>query len=228
MMWLPNSGTRVPPRPPKYLMFKRKVLLSGLVLAVSFGLGGVVYAQSSGIKGKVRTASGRAIQGATVTARLDGKDVKTMRSDEDGTFVMRGLDAGKYTVVFEAQGYSSGTLYNVEIKKNNVRDLGDRLILSVDRGTQVLVKGSVFFKEGTSVAGAKVELARINEDGTTRSLGSAYTNISGEFTFHQPEGAARFRVTASYKGVSASKDVEVDMAAVYRLALSLDLSRSDK
>lgn len=228
MMWLPNSERKNPPRPHKHLMLKKIAITAGLVLFSFFVLNFSASAQSGGIKGRVRSASGRGIPGATITARIDGKEVKTVRTGEDGGFTMRGIDAGKYTVVFDAPGYSSGTYYNVEIKKNNVRDLGDRLILSIDRGTQVLVRGSVFFKEGTSITGAKVELARINADGSVKSIGTAYTNVSGEFTFRQPEGAAKFRVTATYKGVSGSKDVEVDMAAVYRLAISLELSRSDK
>ena len=187
-----------------------------------------VLAQSGGVKGKVRTASGRGIAKASVVARLDGKEVSSIRADEDGNFTLRGLNPGKYTFTFDAPGYASGSLYNVEVKKNNVRDLGDRLILSVDRGSLVIVNGSVFFKEGTSVTGAKVVLEKINSDGTAKTISTAYTGVSGEVNFRQPEGAAKFRVTATYKGVTASKEVEVDMAAVYRVALSLDLSQQDK
>ena len=104
-----------------------------------------VYAQTGGLKGKVRTNSGFGIANATVTARQDGKDIRTVRSDAKGNFLMEGLDSGKYNVVFDANGYSSGVLYNVEVKKKNIRNLGDRLILSIDQGTQVIIKGSVFF-----------------------------------------------------------------------------------
>jgi hypothetical protein len=209
-------------------MFSKKAVisavLSALVLAISAAS---VNAQGGGVKGKVRTSSGRGIANATIAVQLNGKEITHATTDADGNFVVKGLNPGKYTVVFDARGYSSGTLYNVEIMKN-IRDLGDRLILSVDRGTQVIVSGSVFFKEGTSVTGAKVELARINADGSVKTIATAYTNVSGEFGFRQPEGAAKFRVTASYKGVTGSKDIEVDMAAVYRTAISLDISRAEK
>jgi len=189
----------------------------------------VVAAQDTGgIKGKVRTPAGGGIPRATVTARQNGSDVASATADSSGNFVMNGLQAGRYSVVFDAKGFSSGVLYNIEVKKKKTVDLGDRLILSTDQGTLVLVKGSVFFKEGTSISGAKVEIERIGGDGSVKKLGNGYTNVSGEFTFKQPEGAAKLRVRASYKGVEGSKEIEVDAAAIYRLAITLDISRADK
>jgi hypothetical protein len=197
------------------------LLISSLILTA--------HAQDTGgIKGKVRTAGGSGVSKATVTARQNGADVASSTSDSNGNFVLDGLSAGRYNVVFDAKGYSSGVLYNIEVKKKKTVDLGDRLILSTDQGTLVLVKGSVFFKEGTSLSGAKVELEKISADGSVKNLGSVYTNVSGEFTFRQPEGAAKLRVRASYKGVEGSKEVQVEEAAVYRLAITLDVSRSDK
>lgn len=184
-----------------------------------------IIGQSGGIKGKVRTNKGDAIAGATVTARLDGKDVKTVQADKKGSFTLTGLESGVYNVVFDADGYSSGVKYNVEINKK-VRDLGDRLILSVDQGTLVIVKGSVFYSEGTSITGASVELEQVNADGSTKRLGSTFTNVSGEFTFRRPEKAAKLRVNAKFKDATASKDIDVETAAIYRLALTLKISRA--
>ncbi len=199
------------------------------LLAAAFCLAPSAIAQSTGgLKGKVRTASGDGIGNATITARQKGVDLKTVKGDSKGNFVMEGLETGRYNVVFDAPGYSSGVLYNVEVKKNKVSDLGDRLMLSSDQGTQVIVKGSIFYKEGTSVTGAKVELEKVNADGSTQRLGSSMTNISGEFTFRRPEGAAKLRVTAKFKGISGSKEIEVDQAAIYRLAITLDISRTEK
>ena len=197
------------------------LLLSALSIAPVFGQGG--------IKGKVKNNKGNGISGATVTARLDGKDVKTVTADSKGNFQMEGLKAGTYNIAFDADGYALGVKFGVDIKNGSVRDLGDRLILSVDQGTQLIVKGSVFFKEGTSVTAAKVELERVNDDGSTKSLGSTYTNVSGEFTFRPPAGVTRVRVTAKYKGVQGSKEI-TDMvnAGIYRTAITLDISRAGK
>lgn len=184
-------------------------------------------AQSGGIKGRVRTASGKAIPNATVTARLDGKDVRSATTDSRGSFEVRGLGPGIYNVVVEATGFSSGIRYGVEVK-NSVRNIGDRLILNVDQGTLVIIRGSVFFKEGNSMQGAKVELFEVDGNGSLKRLGQAFTSFQGEFTFRRPEGPAKLRVTASFKGVSASKDIEVETAAIYRTAITLDLPRNDR
>lgn len=201
-------------------------IASLLLFAVVFT--SVATAQSvGGVKGKVRSTRGSGIAGATVSARQEGVDIKTVKADSKGEFVLDGLKSGRYNIVFDAPGYSSGVLYNVEVQKKKTADLGDRLILTADQGTQIIVKGSVFFKEGRSVSGAKVEIERVNSDGSTRRLGSTFTDISGEFAF-RPRDASKLRITATYKGISGTKDIEVGQPAIYRLAISLDLSASDR
>jgi hypothetical protein len=177
--------------------------------------------ETGGIKGKVRTTRGDGISGAKITARQNGEDVKSVSSDNSGKFVLENLKPGIYNVVFTKNGFSSGLKYDVEIRKGKVGDLGDRLILTVDQGTQVIIKGSVFNEVGRSVSGAEVKIERISDDGSAQKIASIYTNVSGEFTFRQPERAAKFRVTASVKGATASKEVEVSSAAIYRLAITL-------
>lgn len=216
-------------------MLKAKYLLrhsSGALvffLAAFFLLPGGVYAQDTGgVKGKVRMVSGGGIANASITARKNGADVKSVTADGKGNFVLDGLEAGIYNIVFDAPRYSAGVLYNVEIKKKKVSDLGDRLILTPDQGLFVIVRGSVFYKEGVSLPGAKVEIEEVGSDGTTKKLGSTLTNISGEFTYRRSPGTAKLRVKASFKGVSETKDIEVDSAAIYRLAITLDISRTEK
>ena len=201
-----------------------RLLLTSLVLALSATL---AFAQSGGVKGKVRSNKGAGIANATVTARQSGKDIKTVRADSKGVFQLTGLGSGVYSLVFDADGFQSGLLQGVEVK-GGVRDLGDRLILFPDQGTQVIINGSVFYKEGTSLGGAKIEIERQNSDGSWRKVTTLYTTIQGEFTFRQPEAAAKFRITAKYKGAEGSKEVEVNTAAIYRLAITLDISRTEK
>ncbi|HXG83540.1 MAG TPA: carboxypeptidase-like regulatory domain-containing protein [Pyrinomonadaceae bacterium] len=181
--------------------------------------------ETGGVKGKIRTTRGNPIDGAIVTARQKGEDVKSVKADADGKFVLSGLPSGFYNIVFDKSGYSAGVKYNVEIKKNSTRDLGDRLVLTTDQGTQTIIRGSVFNQSDRSVGGAKVEIERISGDGSTRKVGSGYTNVSGEFTFRFPEGAAKYRVTATVKDAKASKEVEVTSAAIYRLAITLKVEK---
>lgn len=204
----------------KYLKFP--AILVGLILLATSG-----FAQSGGIKGKVRDQRGKGIANAQVEVRRDSKVVKSANSNAKGEFQISGLKQGVYNISFDADGYSTGVLHGVEVK-DGTRDLGGRLVLSVDQGTQVIVRGSVFYKEGTSVTGAKVDLELVNADGTTKKLGSAYTTISGDFTFRRPGGSAKLRVTAKFKGATGSKDIDVDNAAIYRTAITLDISRTEK
>ena len=207
-------------------MNKRNFLLFFLLSA--FCLLPSAFAQG-GIKGKIKNNKGSGIPGATVTARLNGKDVKTVTADSKGNFMMQGLRSGTYNILVDADGYAAGVKFGVEIKDGSMRDLGDRLILSVDQGTQVIIKGSVFFREGTSVTAAKVEIERVNDDGSTKEIGSTYTTPSGEFTFRPPAGVTNVRVTAKYKGVSGSKEIkDIVNAGIYRTAITLDISRADK
>ena len=204
----------------------KKLFFATLLSALCFVP--LAFAQG-GIKGKVRDNRGGGIAGATVSARLNGKVVKSVKSDSKGNFVLQGLEAGTYNVAFDADGYSTGVKFGVVIKDGSLRDLGDRLILSVDQGTLIIIKGSVFYREGTSLQGAKVEIERVNDDGTTKSLGSTYTSMSGEFTFRPPRGTSKVRVTAKYKGVSGSKEIsEIVNAGIYRTAITLDIAQPDK
>ncbi|MDQ2746087.1 MAG: carboxypeptidase-like regulatory domain-containing protein [Acidobacteriota bacterium] len=198
----------------KFIVFFSLVLAFSTVLAAA--------QETGGLKGKVRTIKGDGIAAANVTVRQNGEDLKSVTADGNGNFVLENLKSGIYNLVFNKSGYSSGVLYNVEVKKKKTNDLGDRLILSVDQGTLVVIRGSVFAADGRSVAGAEIKIEKILSDGSTKKAGSSVSNYSGEFAFKFAEGAANYRITASAKGMSASKEVEVESAAIYRLAITLE------
>ena len=184
-------------------------------------------AQTGGVKGKVRNMKGGAIEGATVTARLKGQDVRSVKSDSKGNFQLTGLEPGVYNFVFEKQGYGAGVKYNVEIKSGSLVNLGDNLALAQDQGTVVILNASVFNQDGRSITGARVEVARINDDGSTKKIATGFTNVSGEFALRQPDAAGKFRLTAFFKGVSASKDITVDSAGRYSTAITLSLPKEE-
>ncbi len=195
------------------------VLLFALSAALTFGQ------ETGGVKGKVRTTRGDGIDSATIIARQQDEDIKSATSDADGNFILENLKAGNYNIVFSKNGYSSGVLYNVEVKKKKIGDLGERLVLTIDQGTQIIIKGSVFAPDGRSVGGAEIKIERIGSDGSIKKVGSSKASYSGEFTFRFSEGAAKYRITAFTKGASASKEIEVDNAAIYRLAITLEMRK---
>lgn len=195
------------------------------IFLVSFS-GFAIFAQNpGGAKGKVRSHRGDGLAGATITARQDGEDVKSVKSDTKGNFALKGLKPGLYNFVFEKSGYATGVKYDVEIKTDKEVNLGDRLVLTVDKGTQVIINGSVYNQAGFGIYGAKIEIEKLSADGTAKKVTSGYSSEFGEFNFRFPQGAARFRVTASAKGVSASKEIEVENPAVYRVAITLNLEK---
>jgi hypothetical protein len=198
------------------LVFSISLFCSGLVLAQEMG----------GVKGKIRNLQqGGVLAEVKVIAQQDGKDIKTTETNKNGEFVIDRLKAGKYTFVFSKRGFTTGTVANVEVGKNKIRDLGSKLALDLDEGMMVIIKGSVFNPDGRSIYGAIIDIARVHGDGSVKKLKSSYSSESGEFSFRFTEGVATYRITASAKGKSVSKEVSVDSAAIYRLALTLDLGK---
>ena len=207
------------------MMFKKKLFFVLLLLVFAV----TSLAQGTGsIKGKVRDKSGDGLDAVTVTARRDGKNVKAVSTDSGGKFKISGLSPGMYNLVFEKSGYSGGVLYDVIVKRKKTNNLKRRLILTVDQGTLVILEASVFSPNGFSIYGAKVVVEAIKEDGSSKEVGRGYTSRDGDVLFRFPVGATRYRVTASGKKAKASKVVEVGDAAIYRTAITLDLSQENK
>ncbi len=208
-------------------------IISSLLLSVLCGclcasLAAGQNRATGGIKGKVRVESGGAgtNEGIKVVARQGDEDVAETTTNRKGEFVLGNLKPGVYAVVFRP-GQGSVIIDNVEVQAGKTRSLRERT-LPVDIGSIAFVRGSVFNAAGLSVAGARVELSRLEADGRARSIGGYVTNNLGEFAFRVPPTVAKYRVTVrnSGGGSPVSKDVEVDGAYVYRVALSLPAASS--
>lgn len=179
-------------------------------------------ATTGGIKGKVRSENGSSVGGVAVVVRQGEREVARVSTGSKGEFELTGLAPGLYGLTFRKPGLSVGTLEGIEVRAGKVRELPDRLVLKVDEGTLAFLRGSVFTPDGRSVPGARVELARRAPDGTLKKLDGRVTNETGSFVFRLTPEAATYRVTVRMGGSEpVSKDVEVDGAAVYRIALSL-------
>jgi len=176
---------------------------------------------TGGFKGKIHVESGSP-SGVAVIVRQGDKEITRTSSDRNGDFAIQRLTPGFYGVTFRKPGLSVGTLENLEVKAGKVRTLSDRLILSIDAGSITFLRGSVFDEVGRSLPNVRVELARILDDGSLKKLDSRVTNETGSFVFRLTADTARYRVTAKADGREpASKDVDIDSAAVYRIAISL-------
>ncbi|OLE53763.1 MAG: hypothetical protein AUG51_11430 [Acidobacteria bacterium 13_1_20CM_3_53_8] len=186
---------------------------------------GAVAAQSNstgGIKGKVRVETGTP-DDIEVTVRRGSSDVAHTRTDGRGDFQITNLAPGFYSLSFRKPGLAVGTIERVEVTAGKVRSIGSRLVLSVDQGSIAFLRGSVFDESGHIVAGAQVELSRIEPDGTLRRIGEQFSSSEmGEFVFRLPPRQAKYRVMVKAQGADpVSKEVEIDGAAVYRVALKI-------
>ena len=202
-----------------------KLRIIGAIFLLSLlALGGVAAQKSKttgSVKGKVKTESGSA-EGIRVTARQDEREVASAATDRKGGFEIAGLAPGRYTIMFRKAGLSVAEIKDFEVVAGKSRSLKSDLVLPVDEGALIFVKGSVFDEAGRSLRGAQVELARIDSDGRSKKIDGRISTSSGSFSFRLPVETARYRVTAKMDGMApVSKDVEVEAAAVYRVALSL-------
>ncbi|HEX8652446.1 MAG TPA: carboxypeptidase-like regulatory domain-containing protein [Pyrinomonadaceae bacterium] len=200
-----------------------RALCALLLIALAAATTSVAQDRTKGsLKGKVRDEREAGVSGVAVTAQQGEREVAHATTNRKGEFLIEGLAPGRYALTFRKPGLSTGTVQNIEVRAGKTSSLPDRLILRVDEGSIAFLRGSVFTPEGRSVRGARVELARLEANGVARKIDGRQTSESGEFVFRLTPDAARYRVTVKADGAEpASKDVEIDGAAVYRVALSL-------
>ena len=176
---------------------------------------------TGGVKGKVRVEVGTP-GGVTVVVRQQEREVGRVMTDKNGEFAINHLKPGTYGVTLRKPGLSVGTIEDIQVKAGKTRSLGDRLILTIDEGSIAFIRGSVFDPSGRSVPNVRVELAKIEADGNIKKIDGRVTNEIGSFVFRLTPDVAKYRVTAKWKDSEpVSKDVEVDGAAVYRVALTV-------
>ena len=172
------------------------------------------------IKGKVRVEQGSP-SGVSVILLQGDREVTRAATDKKGDFAIAHIAPGLYTVTFRKPGLAVGSIASLDVKAGKTRALHD-LVLGIDDGSIAFLRGSVFTESGRSVPGVRVELARIVDENSVQKIDARVTGETGEFVFRLSPETAKYRVTVKADGAQpASKDVEVDSAAVYRVALTL-------
>jgi hypothetical protein len=172
------------------------------------------------IKGKVRVEQGSP-SGVAVILLQDDREVTRAATDKKGDFGIAHIVPGLYTVTFRKPGLAVGSIADLDVKAGKTRALHD-LVLGVDDGSIAFLRGSVFTESGRSVPGVRVELVKVIDENSVQKIDARVTGETGEFVFRLSPEAAKYRLTVKADGAQpASKDVEVDSAAVYRVALTL-------
>lgn len=202
------------------MRFKKTVFLFAITLVFASAALGQDKTLGA-IKGKVRVETGTPA-GVTVVVRRGDAEVARSATDKNGDFLVSKLKPGIYGVTFRKPGLSIGSLEDIEVKAGKTRSLGDRLILTIDEGSIAFLSGSVFGATGRSVPNVKVELLRILEDGNTKKIDSRVTTETGSFKFRLSPEPGKYRVSVKADGSEpVTKDVDIDGAAVYRVALNI-------
>ena len=214
-------------------MLRRKFLLASLAAlfaASAFGAAGAAAQKkqkkpeptTGSVSGRVRVEAGMSAGGVGVFIRRGDEEVAHTSTNAKGEFSFQNVEPGSYGLTFRKQGLQVGRMENVEVRAGKTVTLKEGLYLPVDEGSIAFIRGSVFSAAGRSFNGAKVELARVEADGSLKKLDSRVSNATGSFAFRLPPERARYRLTAKADGMEpATQEVEVEGAAIYRAALSL-------
>ncbi|MCA1619052.1 MAG: carboxypeptidase-like regulatory domain-containing protein [Acidobacteria bacterium] len=178
------------------------------------------------IVGRVRVEAGYNAGGVSVVMRGGDRQVAETSTNAKGEFAFRDVEPGTYGLTLRKSGLQVGRMEGVEVRAGKTVTLREGLYLPVDEGSIAFIRGSVFTGSGRSFNGAKVELARVESDGSLKKLDSRVSNATGSFAFRLPPERALYRLTAKADGMEpATADVEVEGAAIYRAALSLEPAR---
>lgn len=175
------------------------------------------------IVGRVRVAPGATPGGVNVIVRRGDEEVARRETNPKGEFEVKGLEPGTYGLTLRKAGLEVGRMEDVLVRAGKTVSLKDGLFLPIDEGSIASVRGSVFNSAGRSLPGARVELARVEADGSVKKLDSRVSNSAGQFAFKLMPGSARYRLTAKADGMeTASEELNIDGAAIYRVAISLN------
>ncbi|HEV7377103.1 MAG TPA: carboxypeptidase-like regulatory domain-containing protein [Pyrinomonadaceae bacterium] len=203
-------------------MNRPKTIITFLIILLTATTAFAQNPATGSIKGKVRVKGQGPTEDVAVTVRQNDREVAQANTNRKGEFQIAGLAPGIYGLTFRKPGLSMGTLEDVQVKAGKTNELPDHLVLTVNEASIAKLGGSVFNQGGLSVPGVRVELARLNVDGTTRKLDGRLTNESGQFVFRLSPDKATYRITIKAEGVEAqTKDVEIDGALVYRIAFTI-------
>ena len=180
-------------------------------------------ATTGGISGRVKVDTGATPSGVSVQVRQGDAEVARAETNAKGEFEVQGLAPGSYGLTLRKAGLQVGRLDGVEVRAGKTVSLKSNLFLPIDEGSIAHLRGSVFTAEGRGLGGARVELARVEADGTVKKIDDRVANNYGMFAFRLPPARARYRVTAKAGGMqTASEEVEIDGAAIFRVAVSLN------
>jgi protocatechuate 3,4-dioxygenase beta subunit len=195
--------------------------LTLLLACVSLGAAQESSLINASLKGKVRDENGKTLAGVSVTLRQGEKEVKVVATDKNGEFLFENLKPGVYGLTCRKAGLRTTSAEDITLRAGDKFQLKDKIVMDVNEGELALIRVSVFTAEGRSAAGVKVELMRVNADGSMKKIDDTYTGTYGQAAFRRTPDTAQYRVIAKIGNNPASEVVNVEGAAIYRTAIQL-------
>jgi len=101
--------------------------------ACLISLSGISWAQAApaGLRGRVTDPSGAVVTHAAVTATAAGGQKAAAVTDAQGSYELKGLAAGSYTVTTQAKGFATSTEQNVQVTAGQVQQFDIALDIEV-------------------------------------------------------------------------------------------------
>lgn len=133
------------------------------------------YSQLGGLRGTVRDADfGVPVPGANV--RLDGPSQQTVTTDEDGNFVVNGIEPGTYLATASAEGYVREIVRDILVVGGSLRDVTLNLTAQVYVLDEFVVTGEDLIEEDTKLDLLDIQL---DVDSVVSVIGADFISQSG-------------------------------------------------
>ena len=206
----------------KYVLALASVLFSFLFIPSS--------AQTSPpagiVKGKVKEAGGKSLEGVTVRAvHAKKKDSsRETQTDAKGDFELSNLETGEYSFIFEKKGYKTFTTRKMEVTSGETIKLSRTIELPREGEPFSVIRGAVFYGVGYTLANATVIIERI--DGGKRFKQETISREGGEFAFRLKAEKAKYRITATARGFQPNQtEIDIESDEVRNISLTLQTAK---
>lgn len=150
------------------------------------------------VYGFVTDEDDKDLSGVTVSIKGSNGTYSTV-TDKDGYFEFTGLEAGKYTVTYEKEGYKNQS-QDINLEEGEILYLG---IIVMKQGISSSIYGTVIDSDNEPIESAKVNLK--SKGKTTSVKRKAKTDEQGSFVFTDLEGGT-YIIQAKKKGYKKAKE----------------------
>lgn len=178
-------------------MRSSRIITAFLLVIATIAVAAAAQGAPGTVTGKVVDSKGKAISGARVLA--SGTSDAEGTTDSKGVFRLS-VEPGEYRLQFEADGYANAALReSVTVASGRETKLKRRVELP-EADQESVVRGSTFRMDGLTLAGVKVVIERIPDDGgepVPAFRRETRSDSMGLFAVRVPKGEGRYRLTAT-------------------------------